>query len=1631
MSLFRNVLGRLTGGAPAAKDAPPSPPPPGPTAAEWRSRGNAALGRGDLGAAADCYRQAAAADPADALAQLNLGFVLLEQGQAQDAQKHLAQALVLRRPDQAILHELHYLLGRACRLQGDAVRAIASFEAAVKAQPEFAEPMEELVQVLHEGGRHEEGLSWARRLEQQRPLTPSRLLVAQELYALRRFDEALRILEGVLAHDAANASAWTGRGNVLLAQERCDEALDAFEHVLRLAGPHPASLTQSALALACLQRHEDALMRLEQALQIDSRHREALLYRVNALLELARADEAANAAAAAIDNYPDDADFHFKRAVALLLGGHLKEGWREHEWRWRTEGGRRDRRLPAGCLQWSGAEELAGRAILLSGEDVGDSLQMLRYVPLVAARGARVLLHLPLPLHNLRLTTGFGPSVTLLPPGEALPEFDYHCPLLSLPLAFASDEQTIPRDVPYLPVDPARAAAWQRRLEAAGPRLKVGIAWSGSATHDNDKNRSIALERFREIAGPGCFFVSLQPQVRASDRPAMADWPDLQRWGEELVDFDDTAALMAGLDLVISVDTSVAHLAGALGRAVWVLLPFCPDWRWMLGRTDSPWYPSATLYRQKQPREWSPALAEVRAALQAWVGRKVPPEALGAVAVQAQAWSELLGRAQSELDAGDPLAALQTLDQADAQAPGHPLSLHLRGNAQFALESYMAAAHSYEAALARKPDLAESAANAATAWFRLGLAEKALESAQRALQINPDHIPALSTRVMALQVLGRERDAIAAARAAHERFPADADLHWIYGATALLAGDFAQGWPALEARWGVSGAGQRPDPAVLGCPLWTGMQAIEGRVLLLVGEQGFGDTLQFARFAATLRQRGARVVLWVQEPLVDLLRGSMPEFAVVSRREPPPAADFHIPMMSLPLALGTTLDTLPADVPYLHADAARVQGWRSRLPRRAALRVGLVWSGNAAHANDGNRSMPIERLQRLLVPGIEFVSLEREPRPGEDELLQRWSIATPAGELDSFADTAALVETLDLVITVDTSVAHLCGALGRPMWVLLAHRPDWRWLLDRDDSPWYPTARLYRQPRPRDWEAVIERVAADLSRWVAAGGAAPLLLPTTLPAPSFTAARLRLAQAQAQGDADDVDAALRTCDLALSDSHLAGPMRARVLAQHARLLARRGRDDEALVAAREANDIDPRAADLALTAALYARMGFGEEAFECASRAVRCNPNDLHARSRELFFSNFCESIPALQVFRRHQEYGQALESAVRPIYEARGTARADPDRKLKVGFVSSDLYRHPVGIFLQPLLEHLDRARLEVHCYSCGSVADELTSTLRAHCAGWTDAQAMTDGELASRVFDDGIDILIDLAGHSGVPRLAAFAQKPAPVQMTWLGYLNTTGLGRIDARLCDERSDPAATQALHTERLLPFSRSQWCYRPLVQVPHAAAAPVAANGTITFGSFNNARKISPAMVGRWARLLRECAGSRIVIADVSSHGKRQAIVQRFEADGVSAQRIRFVPRLDLVGYYRLYNEVDIALDAYPYGGATTTLDALWMGVPVVTAHGELPVSRSASSLLELLGLADWIAPSIDGYVDCALRHARDANALQRCRLDLRQRLQASPLMDEPAFARDFEAAVRAAWARHCAALAATGPAST
>lgn len=426
---------------------------------------------------------------------------------------------------------------------------------------------------------------------------------------------------------------------------------------------------------------------------------------------------------------------------------------------------------------------------------------------------------------------------------------------------------------------------------------------------------------------------------------------------------------------------------------------------------------------------------------------------------------------------GRPAEAVASYDRALAARPDYAEALSNRGNALKALGCFTEALASYDRALALRPDYPEALSNRGVVLQALHRFDEALANQDRALALDPDSASALNNRAGVLQELGRFDEALASYDRALALAPDYAEAGLNRALLLLLTARFAEGWPAYEGRRRTADW----EPRRFTIPEWAG-EDIAGKRLLLYAEQGFGDTIQFVRYARLAAARGAHVVLEVQPPLADLLAASGCADTVLAAGAPLPPVDLQCPLLSLPRLFATTIANIPAQIPYINPPPERIAAWAARLPSDAP-RVGLAWSGHRVNSKDHDRSIAFAQLAPLLaVPSVRFVSLHKDVRASDAEAFAGCGdIIDVRGELRDFADTAAAIANLDLVVTVDTAVAHLAGAMGKPVWILLPRVPDFRWLIDRADSPWYPSARLFRQTEAGDWDEVIARVAAALA----------------------------------------------------------------------------------------------------------------------------------------------------------------------------------------------------------------------------------------------------------------------------------------------------------------------------------------------------------------------------------------------------------------------------------------------------------------------------------------------------------------------------------------------------------------------
>lgn len=997
----------------------------------------------------------------------------------------------------------------AAQKVGDGKTAEAGYRQLLAAHPDYVDAWNNLGVLLQRDGRGTDALECFDRLVALEPSgargQANRGVV---LKALGRNEEAIAAYRASLASEPDNDSAHGNLGNLLFDLKRFSEALPHYAAAARMQPRHAGYRLMHAKTLLECGRSVEAEAEFHAMLALDDTSE---MLQADAWGLLARIWSERHCLAEAISCFdrglaikPDYPALRYNRGLAKLLAGDWQGGFTDYEQRFDVPGFPA-RRMGESHPLWQG-EAIPGKTLFLHAEQgIGDTVQFARYLPAVLERigpDAQVVFAVQPGLIDLITVPE---RVRMLTHGAAMPKVDVVCPLLSLPHLLGSDRFNPPSTVPYVQVGAVRSVAWYNALLPHADRLRIGLVWAGNPAHSNDANRSLPLERLASLlALPGFHFFSLQVGERAADIARLGWQGRMIDLSPQLRDYADTAAALTQIDLLICVDTSVAHVAGALGVPTWLLLPHLPDWRWQLLREDSPWYPSLRLFRQASPQDWSGVVSAVCAALL--------PFAADAAGSRPASADFSTTAAQRHLECGESGSAEHLAWTTLRQHPFHASAWNLlavsawRAENAFAAALYGARAARFNAgdpanwsnlgaflkALGRTEEAVvfqqkavRLAPASAGAWSNLGNSFAALgrfteaeEAAQRAIRLDPDRAEYHYNLGVILREVEDFDAAFAAFRTAVRLEPGHVRAQLHIALLELMLGDFATGWRDYECRW------LQPDCKEVrhfNRPQWLG-EDIAGKRILIHAEQGFGDSFQFLRYIPLVAARGAEVVLVIQ-PSLESFAARIPGIAhLIPSGQPLPPCDVHCPLLSLPRALGTTLETIPATVPYFQPLTEKTAQWRPRLASLRGYRVGIVWAGRPTHGNDANRSMRLEQFAALLAdPRFSFISVQKGEATAQiADLPERARLLDLDAEIESFEDTAAILCELDELLTVDTSVAHLAGALGVRTRVLLPRIPDWRWLWNRADSPWYPDMRLYRQDRRKDWGGPLVRVAQDL-----------------------------------------------------------------------------------------------------------------------------------------------------------------------------------------------------------------------------------------------------------------------------------------------------------------------------------------------------------------------------------------------------------------------------------------------------------------------------------------------------------------------------------------------------------------------
>jgi len=1108
---------------------------------------------GDYTAAIDLAQEMTERFPLHGLGWKGLGTVLKQLGRTNDALIPLRKAAALMPSDA----EAHSNLGNTLRELGKPDEAMTSCRLALEVKPDFAGAHSNLGLVLHEVGKPDEAVtSYGRALQIKPDFAEAYSNLGSTQRDLGQLDTAVASYRRALELNPTYAEAHNNLGSTLRDLSKLDEAVTSYNRALEIKPNLAEAYCNRGVALQEIGRLDEAVTSYGRALQIKPDFAEAYSNLGSTQRDLGQLDTAVTSCRLAVQIKPDFADAKYNLGNVLLLMGSFEEGWLRYESRHDPSTTKRSSLPPLTTIpQWRG-ESIAGKAILAWCEQgLGDQIQFWRYLPILKTHGTRrITLVCATPLESLFSRAGVVDEVFTFAEAKDIPPHDYWTFLLSIPHYCHTTLENIPAMIHYLYADDNYQHDMAIQL-ANIPEFKVGVCWQGGKTYFHDAERSPGLESFKQLFTlNGVRFFTLQPGGR--DEFLLAAGASALDIGHEIdaltPPFEETAALIMNLDLVITCDTSIGHLAGALGKPVWVVLPFVPDWRWMMDREDSPWYPNTRLFRQFVRGDWGEVFERVAQRLESVIARELPVLAItdeshqlrekgqanelqaaeeGVLAERLRMKSasgpspqeitrleqlftegrytevESVGQQMTErfplhgfgwkalgtalIHMGRTNEALMPMRKASTLMPEDLEAKDNLGNAQFHFGQFDEALSSYRRALEISPHYAKSWNNLGNVQRALGQLDEAAASFSKALEINPNYHNGHNNLGAVLQDLGQLDAAVASYHQALKIKPDFAKAHYNLGHVTLLLGKFAAGFRRYESRFDSTVDSNLVSRPKITFPQWQG-ESLLGKSLLVWYEQGIGDQIQFCRYLPTLRDKGTRrITLVCAAPLKSLLKrlDDADEVLTIAEAENAPTHDYWTFPLSLPLYCNTTLGNIPTAIPYLYADDNYQQDMAIQLANIPEFKVGVCWQGGKAYPKDAERSPGLEPFRKLFTAnGVRFATLQPDSR--DQFLLAAGSAVLDLGhEIDAgtppFEETAALIMNLDLVITCDTSIGHLAGALGRPVWVVLPFVPDWRWMMDREDSPWYPNTRLFRQKNRGDWGELFERVAQRLESVIA------------------------------------------------------------------------------------------------------------------------------------------------------------------------------------------------------------------------------------------------------------------------------------------------------------------------------------------------------------------------------------------------------------------------------------------------------------------------------------------------------------------------------------------------------------------
>jgi len=1001
-----------------------------------------------------CYDNALKLEPNYAAAYYNKGYAYQENAQLEQAIACYQQALTIN-PDYT---DCYYTLGQIYQIKNEFEQAISYYKKTLELNPNAIEAILQLAIISDKQQQDNQAVAY---YEQALKINSDSAEIYCNLgnFYVKKQDYAQAQIhyEKALEINPNYIDAHCNLGVLYTQQQQFEQAIICFKKALEIDNTHLDTLCHLGNAYNCLNDSALALIYLEKAYTLNKQH-------PYTLSSLGLFYKTKNNLSTAISYYqkaiatdPLYANAHYNLSLSALLNGDYELGWQEYEWRYVAN----QRLTPAQQFPnqpyWQGELASDKTLLLYMEQGFGDAIQFIRYLELVANYVAKIIVQCHPALHRLFSTL---PEIDqLINFTQPLPAFDLVCPLMSLPYLFKTDLNTIPSKFPYLQPDKKNSFP----LPINKNKMAIGFVWAGNSSHKNDKQRSVEIRYFQTFADlTNVQFYSLYIGEKQHELTQLNFVHPIIEIAENPIDFAETAVAILQLDLIITVDTSVAHLAGALNKKTWVLLPFSPDWRWLLERNDSPWYVSMRLFRQPFAGDWNSVFIQLKQAL-------------------LQEFPTITATHQNAVI--NESVSFQTA-----------LKFHQTGHLKQAQIAY-------QQLLNQQPNNSEILHYFGLLLHEQGNIKDGILKIEQAILINQHYKEAYNNLGLLYHASADIEKAITCYKKAIALDNHYADAHYNLALSLLLNGNYKQGWQEYEWRWQLSNA-QEVKKEFSFAKAWQG-ESLIGKKILIYAEQGMGDAIQFIRYIDLIAKQAEKIIVQCPRALKQLF-SSIPQISeIVMPEELLPVFDFYSPLMSLPYLLNTDFNSIPANTHYLIAPASASFAF---LVDKTKFNIGLVWAGNPTHKNDKNRSIDISQFQSILqLESVQFYSLQTGKQRADLQKINTHHAIIDFGEkFANFADTAAVIQELDLIICVDTSIAHLAGALNKPVWVLLPFVPDWRWLLTTEKSPWYPSMRLFRQPAIADWKSVFVMLKKELeSESVTFNKRKPQIIVQTKPLPDF------------------------------------------------------------------------------------------------------------------------------------------------------------------------------------------------------------------------------------------------------------------------------------------------------------------------------------------------------------------------------------------------------------------------------------------------------------------------------------------------------------------------------------------------